>query len=343
MLSHFDFRVLLNSDLSSQQTYVNSLSSKMITIELMAQGCLFFKPRPYNAQLPCMILSCGIHGDETAPIELLNALINELLENQSLALPLLIIFANLKAIKQKVRFVAQNLNRLFDVTPKVNIDSNDPHHDNEVQRSLIIKHVVGRFLTTLPIKPPLFVHLDLHTAIRGSHIRKFAILPYQADKSYEVLLIQLLAQAGINHLVCHNQATTTFSYYTSACYGASSATLELGSVNPFGCNDLACLAEFKRYLLLFLSAHFESIEGHSAPIYFYQVKQQVIRQNKAFKFNFSADTYNFTCFNKDDLLAVDGDKKIHVLSDNEYILFPNAHVCIGERALLTLVKLKTEN
>ncbi len=348
MLSHFDFRALLDSDLSSQRTYVKQLSSSSMTLELMAQACICFKPRHCNASSPAVILSCGIHGNETAPIELLNILINDLLVTQNLSVPLLIIFANPEAIKKQVRFVDQNLNRLFDARGSGGGDSVRPFchgkkQDNEVQRSIVIKQVVDDFVSKLAVTPSLLLHLDLHTAIRGSHHRKFAILPYQMNKPYEIVLQQLLAQAEVTHLVCHNQATATFSYYTSACYGASSATLELGRVNTFGCNDLNSLAEFKTCLMLLLSGHIDGFKRNLTPINLYYVKQQIVRENKCFKFNFSADLYNFTCFNKGDLLAIDGDKKIQVLGDEEYILFPNANVVIGERALLTLVKLKAKN
>ncbi len=61
-----------------------------------------------------MVLSVGIHGNETAPIELLGASLARLEAGLlRLGSPVLVILGNLEAIRAGTRFVNTNLNRLF--------------------------------------------------------------------------------------------------------------------------------------------------------------------------------------------------------------------------------------
>lgn len=70
------------------------------------------------------ILSAGVHGNETAPIELLLQLTHDLSQGrQPLTQALLIVFGNLPAIRAARRYLHNDLNRLFGgrhlaVTPK---------------------------------------------------------------------------------------------------------------------------------------------------------------------------------------------------------------------------------
>lgn len=60
------------------------------------------------------ILSAGVHGNETAPIELLLQLTHDLSQGrQPLTQALLIVFGNLPAIRAARRYLHNDLNRLF--------------------------------------------------------------------------------------------------------------------------------------------------------------------------------------------------------------------------------------
>ncbi|OZB15685.1 MAG: succinylglutamate desuccinylase, partial [Marinobacter sp. 34-60-7] len=62
-----------------------------------ANGILWLEPPAgrANSNTEALIVSAGVHGNETAPIEVLNGLVSELLEGKwSLACPLLLILGN---------------------------------------------------------------------------------------------------------------------------------------------------------------------------------------------------------------------------------------------------------
>jgi succinylglutamate desuccinylase len=70
-------------------------------------------------------------------------------------------------------------------------------------------------------------HLDLHTAIRGSRYRQFALLPAR-EGEYDAGFYALLQASDMDAIVRHTEPGGTFTHYTSEKFGAQSATLELG-------------------------------------------------------------------------------------------------------------------
>ena len=77
--------------------------------------------------------------------------------------------------------------------------------------------------------------------------------------------------------------------------------------------------------------------------FIFKEAQTINRMNEDFELNFADDVANFTSFDKGDLLARDGDKNLYALHDGEHIIFPNANVALGQRALLTVVRVPTES
>lgn len=84
-------------------------------------------------------------------------------------------------------------------------------------------------------------HLDMHTAIRGSLYRQFALLPAHAG-DFSPDFYQLLQASGMDAVVRHTEAGGTFTHFTCEKFAAQSATTELGKVMPFGANDLSLFA-----------------------------------------------------------------------------------------------------
>ncbi len=65
-----------------------------------------------------MVISCRVHGDETAPMELLDKWIVDIVSGfQPVVERCLFILAHQLSTVRHVRFIEQNLNRLFDDKP----------------------------------------------------------------------------------------------------------------------------------------------------------------------------------------------------------------------------------
>ena len=183
------------------------------------------------------ILSAGVHGNETAPTELLLQLTHDLSQGrQPLTQALLIVFGNLPAIRAARRYLHNDLNRLFGgrhlaVTP-----------GNESRRAFALEQAVQAFYRAADAAGPVNrSHLDMHTAIRGSLYRQFALLPAHAG-DFSPGFYQLLQASGMDAIVRHTEAGGTFTHFTCEKFAAQSATLELGKVMPFGANDLSLFA-----------------------------------------------------------------------------------------------------
>lgn len=306
-----------NSDASTKTWLLND----QVTVNLYQRGIIRFQPKQACMQL---VLSAGVHGDETAPIELLNELVAELLAGQvELNLDVLIIFAHPVAISQHTRFVDENLNRLFAL-------ENSQSDTLEASIALSLKQILAAFYDDTLTK----MHLDLHTSIRPSKIERFAIHPVNPSAIYSQSLLQMLVNSDIGALVLSDKPSSTFSYYSSARFGAQALTLELGKVMPFGQNDLSNLALFKRTLLSLLTGNAPELDKTQLlKIKLFDTAQTVIRQQACFKLSFADNCENFSMFKQGEPLAQDGDWSYYSNGD-EFILFPNAKVHLGHRALL---------
>ena len=70
---------------------------------------------------------------------------------------------------------------------------------------------------------------------------------------------------------------------------------------------------------------------------FFEISQVIERHHQNFALHFSDTVENFTDFPIGTLIATDGSKKISTQKQGEAIIFPNANVAIGQRALLTVI------
>lgn len=274
------------------------------------------------------IISAGIHGNETAPIEILSEIIHKLIKGESkLVHPTLFIFGNIEGMKKSVREIEYNLNRLFSGRHK----KIKPCY--ETQRAELFEKVCTEFKEKFSNHE--LIHFDLHTAIKESAHEKFAIYPYIEHRALNTQVVNNLESMGIEAILFANKKATTFSHFTSEFLNACGITVELGKVHPFGQNPQESFEECKKTLLELLAGQETSMKTQKAIIY--NVKCEIIKMSENFKFNFDKSTKNFTRFNIGTLLYTDGENQWHTDEDGLRIVFPNEKVAIGERTGL-LVK-----
>ncbi len=304
-------------------------------VSVLDTGIIIFEPieQLLNKDI---VLSCAVHGNETAPIEICAELIQQLILGKlHLEHRVLFIFGNPASINISKRFVVENLNRLFSGGHSQDQGQGSGLHNKERHRALLLEKTVESFFTQGSGER---FHYDLHTAIRGSKNDKFAVYPFRHGKPWVKEQLQFMLACGVNTILFSNSPTTTFSYFSSNEFGAHAFTVELGKVKPFGENDMDNFADAKASLFALVSgAELALPEYHAEHFSFFEIDQVIDRHHEHFVLHFSDDVENFTDFPIGSVIATDGANKIKTQKAGEAIIFPNANVAIGQRALLTVV------
>jgi succinylglutamate desuccinylase len=302
----------------------NWIEENSYTLIVHDTGIVEYRPKKSTSKQ--FVLSCAIHGNETAPIEVVNKLLTDISSKKLQPIHhTLFIFGNPKAINLEKRFCDENLNRLFASSIE------DRPVNYETLRAKKIRKIVDDFYNNDSEK----FHYDLHTAIRDSKIEKFAMSPFQPEKKLNMEQAALLKKMGIEAIVLGNAPATTFSYHSASLYDAEAFTLELGKVRKFGKNDKSMQDNLETVLTDLLTGKYESSTDVSS-ILFFSVDHELIRNNEDFSFSFSEDQANFTAFNKDELISIDGGEQFLSPKDDSRILFPNSKVKLGQRACLII-------
>ncbi|NHQ87559.1 succinylglutamate desuccinylase [Iodobacter sp. HSC-16F04] len=304
-------------------------------VQVMDEGVIRFEPKdPGDRQLD-VVLSCGIHGNETAPVELLDQLISQILDGQlRVRARVLFVFGNVEAMRQGVRCVAQDMNRLFCRLPDV--DDGD-----EARRAAMLEMQLMRFFSRSIQDGKPRLHYDLHTAIHGSLIEKFAIYPLPPHgRDFDPLQVARLACAGVDAVLLQSTTSTTFSFFSSQHCGAAAFTVELGRAMPFGQNTHIDLSKMQSYLEGLISGELPDYDGVPAHIGLYKVSREIIKQSDVFVLRVDAKMDNFTPLPVGTVLAEDGDIQHVVDEDDARMIFPNPYIEIGQRAGLVIVPAK---
>lgn len=289
-------------------------------------GILELKPSlESNKQI---VLSSAIHGNETAPIEICNSIIQEIfLGKLKLTHHTLFIMGNPKAINIKKRFSIENLNRLFNGV----CEKKEANY--EVLRARVLETSLKNFFKETTQK----IHYDLHTAIRGSQFKRFAMYPFLHGKAHSKEQLNLLYSAGVQAVVLGHNESTTFSYHSSRNHSAEAFTIELGKVKDFGNNNKEDFLEINSMLRRLLSEKVLILEDYDEEeLTIFKVHDMINKKSDKFKLNFSSDVKNFTSFPKGTKLSEDLDDSYISQFDDEAILFPNQNVATGQRAVIII-------
>jgi len=310
-------------------------------VSVLDTGIIIFEPE--CATDKDIVLSCAVHGNETAPIEICAELVQKLILGElEVSERVLFLFGNPASINISERFVEENMNRLFSGAHAKAASDTGVVDNKERQRAKLLEDSVKDFYlaadeSTKSPKRSRY-HYDLHTAIRASKNDKFAVYPFRHGQPWKKEQLQFLKQCGISTILLSHSPTTTFSYYSSNEFGADAFTVELGKVRPFGENDMSKFAEVKQTLTQFICGEAIDMAEYNANDFdVFEIYQTINRTEQDFRLNFADDVANFTDFNEGYVLAFDGDKEIKAKQTGEAIVFPNASVAIGQRALLTVI------
>ena len=303
-------------------------------VDVLDTGVIKFTPALETTK--DIVLSSAVHGNETAPIEICDELIKRIILGKlELRQRVLFIYGNPKSINIDKRFVEENMNRLFS----------GEHSKGEVQnaertRAKNLEKYITDFFQEMG-KDRYRCHYDLHTAIRGSKNEKFAVYPFLNGKPWKKSQLQFLLSCGVNTILMMAAPATTFSYFSSNEFGADTFTIELGQVKPFGQNDMERFEKTKQTLIALISQKEVSYKKFDASDFeLFEVYRTINRTKEDFSFSFSDSAVNFTGFAKGELLAKDGEKSYFAEVEGEAIIFPNAKVALGQRALLTVIPMQ---
>jgi len=302
--------------------------------ELWDTGVLYFKPAD-NAAITnqhALVISSGVHGNETAPIEIVDNLVRSILSGELKVLqPVLFIIGNPVAMNESKRFIQENMNRLFCGKHRL-------YDHDEAKRAAYLEGYLQRFFDLHPTT--LRYHYDLHTAIRGSKYKKFAIYPFQDGKDWNKEQLAFLLSSGIDTILLGHQPAGTFSYFSSHFFNAHSFTVELGKVMPFGQNEMENFQKISDNLAkLIANETIEMKPFNHQDFNLFRVKEELLKsEDPNYKLNVSSDALNFSDFPKGFKLTEDYLGGYTTENEGEAIVFPNLAVPAGQRAGLVVVR-----
>ncbi len=303
-------------------------SAAGLTVGLPERGILTIRAAGAGAARASVLVSVGVHGDETGPIEVVAHVLEALsLAPDALAVDLMLCVGNLDAIAAGKRFIDADLNRMF----------------RPQRGSLASAAEAARADQLIAATDAFFAeagperwHLDLHTAIRPSVYSTFAIVPDLIAHAGKRALVNWLGQAAIGAIIMNPQSAGTYSYYSAQFHGAAASTVELGRVGTLGQNDLSLFADVEQALdglLRGAAPAAPKVEPHV-----FKVAQEIIKKSDAFSMAFDRATQNFTALRRGEVIATDADTVYTVQHDEELVVFPNPDVRVGLRAGLMVVR-----
>lgn len=322
-----------------------SFKVKQATVSLLDTGVLLIEPESVEPELvneklatpsKSIVISSGIHGNETAPIEIVQQLISDIIAQKiQVKHRTLLIMGNPVSMNIAKRFQTENLNRLFCGK----YQGIDPCF--EKYRAEKLEAYVSDFFNAGANSSNGKVtnyHYDLHTAIRNSKYEKFAIYPYQAGKPWDKEQLSFMANCGVNTILFGHGPSGTFSYFSSANFSAHAFTIELGKVRAFGENNMTNFKAMKKNLSSLVCDEKISLKSFDNDDFnLFKALGDITKVSDKFELYIADEASNFTDYPVDTLLSSDNGEEYRTTLPGESIVFPNANVGNGQRAVLMVV------
>ena len=311
------------------------LTVEGVRMRWLSEGALEVKPPEAWDNGLDLLLSAGIHGNETAPIELLDRLLHDIARGDlKPRARILFLFGNPEAIRRGERFVEQDVNRLFNGRHELSGGA-------EALRACELERLAASFFSR-PERSRL--HYDLHTAIRGSKIEQFALYPWKDGRQHSRRELARLRAAGMEAVLLQNKPSIVFSAYTYDQLGAESFTLELGKARPFGQNDGVNVSLLETGLHQIIEGNEPELDEGLDGLQLFSVAREIIKHSDSFRLNLPADIENFSELEKGYVLAEDIAQTRWVIEEEgARIIFPNPKVKNGLRAGILIVPATDEN
>lgn len=305
------------------------LTTGGVSLRWLGEGALEVRPSADTDSGLDLLLSAGVHGNETAPIELLDTLVQAIARGQLVPRArILFLFGNPEAMRRGVRYIERDVNRLFN-------GRHDAVSGNEALRACELERLATTFFS-LPQRTRL--HYDLHTAIRGSRIEQFALYPWKQGREHSRQELVRLQAAGMRAVLLQNKPSITFSAFTYEQLDAEAFTLELGKARPFGHNAEVDLSRLEASLRQLIEGVETDLEQPLDELALFSVSREIIKHTDAFRLHLDDDIENFTELDQGYLLAEDGREQRWVVEEQgARIIFPNPKVANGLRAGILIV------
>ncbi|TDF77557.1 succinylglutamate desuccinylase [Pseudomonas sp. H9] len=305
------------------------LTVEGVRMRWLGEGALEVRPPEARDNGMDLLLSAGIHGNETAPIELLDELLHGIANREiKPRARILFLFGNPEAIRKGERYVEQDVNRLFNGRHELSSGS-------EALRACELERLATTFFS---VAGRTRLHYDLHTAIRGSKIEQFALYPFKEGRQHSRRELARLRAAGMEAVLLQSKPSVTFTAFTYEQLEAEAFTLELGKARPFGQNAQVNLDRLKERLTQIIEGaepdEPEALDG----LQLFSVAREIIKHSDSFHLHLPADIENFSELSKGYLLAEDlSSTRWIVEEEGARIIFPNPKVKNGLRAGILVV------
>ncbi|QGZ30578.1 succinylglutamate desuccinylase [Stutzerimonas stutzeri] len=302
------------------------LTADGVMLRWLGEGALEVTPAAGQDTGLDLLLSAGVHGCETVPIEVLDRLVQAIGRGDIRPrVRLLLLFCNPPAMRQGVRRVAHDLNRLF-------CGKHAQARGDEARRAAWLEALVATFFCDPDRRR---WHFDLHSAMRGSVLPQFAICPWVADREVSPLSLMRLRHAGVDAVLLQEKPSGTFSAHTATRHAADAFTLELAEA-PDGVWP-GCLFELLQAAKHWIEATEPVPATPPRPLLKFRLAREIIKGSERFALRLPSEIDNFTPLPPGTLLAEDDGVRWVAHERGARILFPMADVAIGERAGLIVV------